>query len=116
MNRFLDIEGHFNHNVFDQSPNKLSLRSWVHNEINDRAKIAQEIQDATENGKVALVWSSTDCDGTTGTGSAHIPVPTSLYKIYMQECGYGQHNEGPSAKWYKKPSQNPEYRDTHYIR
>tara|TARA_R100001086_G_C11772099_1_gene241132 strand:+ start:95 stop:421 length:327 start_codon:yes stop_codon:yes gene_type:complete len=90
------------------------LVNQVNDSINLRSEIAQEIQEATENGKVALVWSSSDCDGTSSTGSAHIPVPTSIYKIYMQQHGYGQDNEGPSATWYKKPSQNPEYRDTQY--
>ena len=104
-------------NMLNQSsPDKLLLKAWVNGSINLRSEIAQEIQEATENGKVALVWSSTDCDGTSSSGSAHIPTPTSIYKIYMQECGYVQCEEGPSAKWYKKPSQNPEYRDTHYLR
>jgi hypothetical protein len=97
-------------------PALLRLKAWVNDSINRRSEISQEIQKATENGKVALVWSSTDCDGTSSSGSAHIPVPTSIYQIYMQECGHGDYQEGSSNRWYKKPSQNPEYRDTQYLR
>lgn len=81
---------------------------YLHHQTQGRISLLQKIKDCTEDGKVAIIVTSTDCDWTRAT-YCHLLDPAELFSYIDQLY---EDAEGPTNWHIERPSDTKDFRSS----